>query len=347
MKVSLMFGLVFCITAVYAQTPAHDGSESDEDVSREEIAHSQGVVENEQSSDENQLMQALAESLKEVAENTRPDTRAAEAAESREAESLRLATEDLDQQAAMAKFTRLIYLVSAVGVVASCIGVSLVAITLWFTKKAAQATERTLEIAKNQLQQNRAYMVHDAKHAFFSLETSLQTIKGEDGEQRQVRRVFGAQTMFSWINSGTSPALKVKVSASHALFPMDQITADMKGGHDWAPRFVPPSDYLDAVGNITVGQGQTTGASLFLDLNELLSISKNQSKLIIYMVIQYEDVWGSRYEAECTLAVSTAPDLGSWLGRNLTNEDLLRPPRVLHASGAVGSQNGEISLRIP
>ena len=140
------------------------------------------------------------------------------AAAERDERALSIANDDLSEQKEMAKFTRLIYLVTAFGTVAGAVGLVFLGFTLYYTRVTAAA-------AVAQSQHNRAWIGITDPPLFTFLHSKAQLLV-----QTRMR------------SSGQSPALEVVVQ----MDLQERITSDSAS-----------VSCLNAVGYVDVGQSKS------------------------------------------------------------------------------------------
>lgn len=176
-----------------------------------------------------------------------------------------------------------------------------------------QSTEHNTNLLRQQLQQNRAYMVVENAdiRPFF------------DPEDLVFSHV---EVKIKWLNTGSSPA--INLSTSVTCIPLSN---DEKPYLEYFPDFI---------NNASINLGQNTNTTIDVQISErviadILSCSHN-NLAILYSACRYQDIYGNKYQSEYCISIEI-PE-GILMSFKNTVED--RPLKF----SRYGDRNQEITL---
>jgi hypothetical protein len=204
------------------------------------------------------------------------------------------AKRDLDAQEGMAKWARLMYIVTALATTLTTIGVILLGFTLYFTKRASDSSD---EMAKQSIIASKA-AVDAAKAADITAQTMLATelpiIRPVDITSQLSRDCEIHVHAITFRNHGRTPAFPIQINIKHSVFPLrgPKIRGLRRIGLGAAEIVKPAPEANEFTASVNY-------ACPLSDI-ELANVNQGEDKVWLYASLRYSDFFGNDQVTEFT-----------------------------------------------
>ncbi|ABA79311.2 hypothetical protein GQF56_06480 [Rhodobacter sphaeroides] len=204
------------------------------------------------------------------------------------ADAAEIALRDLAAQEAMAFWAKAMFWAAVGSLGLGLVTLGTVAYTLLYTRRSLdiardtfREAEKATEVARATLMSNRAYLVPGP-------------VECNPGTQ-------GITLIQSWLNTGSTPAVKAIPCAQHRVTAVG----------DPVPRFDLPEREEDAGDGAVGSGGKILCSELFIDARALRDASEGRAAIYIYSAVMYQDVYGRQHQAEGTRCVEVGGHIGA------------------------------------
>lgn len=202
-----------------------------------------------------EALDSIQQSVEAIASNTTPDNQAQQDQTEREVKSFDLSMLDLDAQQQMAKYTRLIYLVTAAGLVVGTLTIFALGISIFQTKSIVR--------------QDRAWITFtQAKVVLYGFATDDEC----------------AEILMRWENTGRSPAVNLIWDRQYDL-PVEGKEVD---DFDDMTRII--DEYKQGIG-VVLASNKSNIISIRLTGEELRQILRKERSLRTHVRFVYDDIY--------------------------------------------------------
>ena len=196
-------------------------------------------------------IESIRQFMEAIALNTAPDENAQQDQAERQIEGIALSELDLDAQQSMAKYTRLIYLVTAAGLIVGTLTIIALGISISQTRSI--------------IRQDRAWVVYEMRDMDF------------ENAGAGVVAIFTTH----WKNAGDSPATGLRIEHRIASFEIAEIGQTI-------PKFTPTGEW-DVMG--VLGPGITEHTHLHFTEEAQESLRNGSRRIFIYTCINYKNIY--------------------------------------------------------